>query len=58
VGIEPLVKERVFVKDAPTDAKVLVYRPEQGRTGKFTKVSRSSRSVRKARGKSSGSLWS
>ncbi|NMC06126.1 MAG: hypothetical protein GYA24_13000 [Candidatus Lokiarchaeota archaeon] len=27
----PLVKERIFVKDAKADAKVLVYRPEQGR---------------------------
>jgi hypothetical protein len=27
----PLVKERIFVKDAKPDAKVLVYRPLQGR---------------------------
>jgi hypothetical protein len=35
----PLVKERIFVKDAPSDAKVLVYRPEQGRVAplKFLK---------------------
>jgi hypothetical protein len=33
----PLVKERIFVKDAPSDAKVLVYRPEQNRVAKFTK---------------------
>ncbi len=33
----PLVKERIFVKDAPADAKVLVYRPEQNRVAKFTK---------------------
>jgi hypothetical protein len=32
----PLVKERIFVKDANVTAKVLVYRPEQGRTGTFS----------------------
>ncbi|MBN2153228.1 MAG: hypothetical protein JW839_17370 [Candidatus Lokiarchaeota archaeon] len=33
----PLVKERIFVKDARADAKVLVYKPEQNRVAKFTK---------------------
>jgi len=33
----PLVKERIFVKDAKAGANVLVYRPEQNRVGNFTK---------------------